>query len=84
MSERNPHHPVTEKVHDHWHKICAMLLVRLGVKIDDGEIIITLDDVQRLDALGQGTIIIHDTHDGLHLRLASEAEAEKWLRRSVQ
>lgn len=30
MAELNPNHPVTQEVHDHWHKICAILMMRLG------------------------------------------------------
>ena len=30
MSELNPNHPVTREVHDHWHKLCGILLMKLG------------------------------------------------------
>lgn len=44
MSEVNPNHPVTQMVHDHWHKVCVILMMRMGVS----SVEITEDDVQAL------------------------------------
>lgn len=82
MSEVNPEHPVTEMLHDHWHKICAVLLMRLGLEAGKGEIVITAQDVIKL---GDGAnIITHDQHDGIHLFLVSDADVEKWVKRGQQ
>ncbi len=29
--ELNPNHPVTQLVHDHWHKVAALLMVHFGI-----------------------------------------------------
>lgn len=74
MSELNPNHPVTASVHDHWHKVVALLLH----KFDLGEVVITasdLDDLAREFAGGMPAVLIHDKADGMHLKIVTEAEA---------
>lgn len=42
MSELNPNHPVTREVHDHWHKVCGILMMRLGktvIEITEADIV---------------------------------------------
>ncbi len=29
--ELNPNHPAAMGVHDHWHKICALMMLKLGL-----------------------------------------------------
>lgn len=41
MSEVNPHHPVTRAAHDQWHKLCAIIMHKLGathVEITDADV----------------------------------------------
>ena len=30
--ELNPNHPVTKEVHDHWHKVVALMMLHFGLK----------------------------------------------------
>ena len=30
--ELNPNHPATREVHDHWHKIAALMMFKMGVR----------------------------------------------------
>lgn len=52
--ELNPNHKVVRQAHDHWHKIAALIMVKLGLtelqltrddvlKISDGNVNIVLD-----------------------------------------
>jgi hypothetical protein len=77
-AELNPNHPVTRTLHDHWHKIAAILLMKLIA--DDGrhaELEITEQDVIDLtEMLGPGGAIIADTRGGrLVLRAVTGDEA---------
>ena len=75
--EINPNHPVTAGLRDHWHKIVALLLS----KYDLGRVIITLADFAKLEReLPNGAVVVKDCEDGIHLRLASRAEAERLAR----
>ncbi len=79
MTERNPNHPVTRALHDHWHKLCAIALYTLGAP----ELEITEDDIAKFSAaLGPGASIVADTRGGgLVLRLVNGAEAERLVRK---
>jgi hypothetical protein len=44
--ELNPNHPVVRKAHDHWHKIAAMIMVKLDLK----ELQISMDDLKKISA----------------------------------
>lgn len=44
MQELNPNHPVTRQVHDQWHKICALLMMKMGVT----QVVITENDIAQL------------------------------------
>lgn len=44
--ELNPNHAVTRAAHDQWHKIAALILVKLGIK----EVKIGREDVDKLTA----------------------------------
>jgi hypothetical protein len=77
MVELNPHHPVTEELHEQWHKICLLLMKRLGKR----EILITVDEVNAAFDSPDKNIIAHAKHDGLHVILATNEEAETAIRR---
>lgn len=74
MSELNPNHPVTAMVHDHWHKIVALLIH----KFDLGDVLITMDDLLALQLDFNGempAVLLHDKADGMHLKIVTEVEA---------
>lgn len=75
MTELNPNHPVTRQVHDHWHKVAAILMMRLGV--DSYEI--TEEDVQRLGDNQRG--VVADLRGGRFVvRLVTMEEGERMAR----
>lgn len=51
MSELNPNHPLLQQSRAHWHKIAALIMVKLKRK----QLVITQDDV---DAISHGNINI--------------------------
>jgi threonine dehydratase len=67
MSELNPNHPVTQAVHDHWHKLAAFAVMKAG-----GHIVITADDI---DAAAGMAIVVQEKLDGLHLRIVEPSAA---------
>jgi len=69
MSELNPNHPTTRAISDHWHKIAALLLTKLG-----GSTVITPDDIA---ALSGGAITVQELRDGIHLNIVSMEEGER-------
>jgi hypothetical protein len=70
MSEINPNHPVTVETRDHWHKIVAVLMLKLGLK----EIEITTQDVARLG--NDEYAVVADLRGGRYVvRLIPMAEA---------
>lgn len=70
MSELNPNHPVTQEMHDNWHKIVALIMRKFGVS----EVEIGLEDIS-----GEGMAVVADTrkNDVLIIRLITMKEAEK-------
>jgi hypothetical protein len=70
VNEVNPNHPVTQAVHDHWHKIAALLVQKLG-----GSALITSDDVLALGV--DKAVTVQELSDGLHVRIISLSEGEK-------
>lgn len=74
--ELNPNHPVTREVHDHWHKIVGILLLKMGkdsVEITEADVI----------ALGDNQMsVAFDTRGGkCFVRLLSMEEGERLARR---
>lgn len=85
MVELNPDHPVTEQLHDNWHKFCGILMMKLGARVNIGEVFIGLEDVNKLAALGDGVAVLaHVQHDGIHLKLVDAAGAARAVRQSKQ
>lgn len=70
--ELNPNHRTTSTMHDHWHKVAAFLVSRMG-----GEALITLDDINRM---GGQAITIKEVPGGLQLRIVSMEEGERLAR----
>ena len=46
MKEWNPNHKVVRQAHDHWHKIAALIMIKLGLT----ELDLTLADVEKVAA----------------------------------
>lgn len=74
MAEVNPEHPVTQRLHDNWHKICLVLLEKLG-----GEIVITEEDIKAIfvEKYPDHAILAHEKKDGLHLKIITAKEARR-------
>jgi hypothetical protein len=79
MVEANPEHPVTRELHDQWHKICLLLVKRFGARA----IVITAADVVEMSLSKDKYLIAYAQHDGLHVIVATDEEAEIWLKRGV-
>lgn len=73
--ELNPNHPVTKKVHDHWHKIAALLML----KFNQTDVEITLED---LDLLGDNekAVLMDERGGKCFIRIVSMAEGERLAR----
>lgn len=71
-SELNPQHPVTESVHDQWHKIVALLMIKHGWT----KTVITHKDIEALINRKEGTnVTICEKEDGVHLELVDNKTA---------
>lgn len=71
VSEINPNHPVTQALHDQWHKILCVVMHKLG----EDHVVITQSDLIALGASGSKCIVAHDRSDGLHIMVMDEARA---------
>lgn len=74
--ELNPNHPMTRNMHDHWHKFCALLMLKFGKP----HVVITMADVMRLGD-DCNAVTIQELEDGIHLRLVSMEEGERLARK---
>lgn len=76
--ELNPNHPVTMEVHDHWHKIAALLMMKFGLVATK----ITTEEIARLGESGMNIAIKPNDQEGcIELWLVSDAEAVKLARK---
>ena len=71
MSELNPNHPVTRKVHDYWHALAAMLVVLF---LPGHQVVMSLGGNQ---ADGRKAITIKETARGIELEVVSMEEGER-------
>lgn len=71
--ELNPEHPVTKAAHQHWQKICALLMFKQGIR----QIDITDADIRSLNALTEmPVVVLHDMKEKMRLILfPNEREA---------
>ncbi len=75
MMELNPNHPVTAANREHWHKLCALLMVKQGLTTVE----FTMADVARLH--GSDAAIVVDEREGrLRLHMMPMQEAERLAR----
>jgi hypothetical protein len=81
--EMNPHHPVTQEVREHWHKIAALIMWKAGltkVTIINGEI----DIFGSLPPASMPTIIIHTHKESLDILLMPLDEAKRYAAKEGQ
>lgn len=65
--------PKVVPMHIQWHKICALLIFKMG-----GKQIITSGDTEAFAKKHpDGAILVHDQEDGLHLILVTRERAEE-------
>jgi hypothetical protein len=76
MEELNPNHPSTVAARDNWHKICALVLLKLGLQ----RVRITLADMQVLDD-GEANIVVDFKYDYLDVYLVGRKEGEQLARK---
>jgi hypothetical protein len=76
MSELNPNHPVTQEVHDHWHKIVGILMLKIGV----AEIEITESDVIALGD-NEKAVVFDTSNNKCFVRMVSMEEGERLARK---
>jgi len=73
--ELNPNHPVVREAHDNWHKIAALLMVKMGLT----EIRIYPDDVYKM-AKGNINIVLDARNERekgfLTIRIVDDKTAE--------
>ena len=72
--EINPNHPMTQALHDQWHKLAALIMVKTGTD----HIVLTVDDIKHLP--GNLFISAQELHDGLHIRFVDEQTAYRLAR----
>lgn len=76
MSELNPNHPVTQEMHDLWHKMVAVLLW----KFCDGKFMFTNEDAEKFaKAMDGSVVIVHAHRANLELKIVTEAEAMRLM-----
>lgn len=73
MNELNPDHPVTRGVHDHWHKIVALLMHKLGMTTA----VITPADMEAFSRSEFAAVTISDKRDVITLQLVNRTDAER-------
>jgi len=83
--ELNPNDPVTRAVHDHWHKIVALMLMRMAGDGDPKQLQVNFKqvDLDRFAALGDIAVGIKDDAEGLTLFMTSESEAQAQIKAGV-
>jgi len=78
-SELNPGHPVTRSLHDHWHKVSALLLLRATGGDRAAEVTFTQADMDAFVALGNVAIGVRDDAAGMTLFMTTEDEALRMM-----
>lgn len=74
--EINPNHPVTREIRDHWYKVCAILMQKMG----ENDVEITTMDVAALAATD--VCIVADCRDGKFIvRLMERKDVESLARK---
>ena len=74
--EVNPNHPVTQLVREHWHKIAALIMLKMQLKVVE----FSLAEVEQLGK-EETNIVFHATETTIFVRLVSNEEAKTIARR---
>lgn len=78
MAVGNPNHPVVRSMETEWHKIVALLMMRLGVR----DVEVTTQDLLALDAWIAGGAVVADARRGeFWIRIMDDATASRLARR---
>lgn len=72
----NPEHPVTKAMENNWHKIVALMMLKLGLK----EMIFTEEEIDELAKTPSAVAIRMKTHS-IELHLMSEEEGARLARK---
>lgn len=75
--ELNPNNPITQQMHDHWHKVVALLMVDFGIT----EFEITEEMLKGFEHLGGGAVVADARGGRFVVRLVDWAEAERLARK---
>lgn len=76
--ELNPNNRVTTAARDQWHKIVALMMIKLNLT----EVTITQADLEACHAMPEMPIVmLHDCADGLRVKMITQAEAGQLLER---
>lgn len=75
MSALNPNHPVTQMASENWHKLLAVLMLKLGIE----NIHLTEADVARMGD-NQKAILMHAHADSIELKIVSLEEGARLAR----
>lgn len=73
MVELNPDHPTTSGLHNEWHKILVLVMLKMGVT----EVVLTEDDVRQHLQNKENAVMAHDQKDGLHISVLPMKEAQR-------
>lgn len=73
--ELNPEHLTTLAMHDLWHKIVAMLMIRMGTK----HVVIGQTDIDNLLNNEDSCVICEEKPNGIHLRMMSMEDAKEYV-----
>lgn len=76
MDKLNPNHPVVTALDDQWHKIVAVMMLKLGLT----EIVLTYEDVEAVTGQAKRNIAAKENEDGLRLWLVTDEEGMQLAR----
>lgn len=74
--ELNPEHPVTQTLHEQWHKIAALIMMKLGVK----QVVITQADMDEFLKQEGSNIVLHAHADCMDIRIVGSEEAKRLVK----
>jgi len=75
--ELNPNHKVVRSARDQWHKIAALIMVKLGKT----ELTITLQEIESLIGKGNVNIVLDEKPHALIIRIVDDKTASELARR---
>lgn len=77
MDSLNPNHPAVVGAHDHWHKIAALLMLKMGVT----KTVISPAEIERLGDSETNIAIKFNDSTGIELYIIDNNEAARLARR---